>query len=65
VVLSACVQMPSLEVIARAEQELGVPVLSAATATARKILLALNLDPTIPGAGSALAVDPLAVAAQR
>lgn len=65
VVLSACVQMPSLEVIARAEQELGVPVLSAATATVRKILLALDLDPTIPGAGSALAVDPLAVAAQR
>lgn len=65
VVLSACVQMPSLEVIARAEQELGVPVLSAATATARKILLALDLEPTIPGAGSALAVDHPAVAAQR
>ncbi|HWE13064.1 MAG TPA: hypothetical protein VG365_06110 [Solirubrobacteraceae bacterium] len=55
VVLSACVQMPSLGQIARAEQELGVPVLSAATATARAILLALALEPVVPDAGSALA----------
>ncbi|MGZ4195421.1 MAG: maleate cis-trans isomerase family protein [Solirubrobacteraceae bacterium] len=65
VVLSACVQMPSLEVIAQAEQELGLPVLSAATATTRKILLALGLEPTVPDAGSALSADNTAVAAAR
>ena len=65
VVLSACVQMPSLDVIAQAEHELGVPVLSAATATARRILLALGLQPAVPDAGAALATDHPAVAAQR
>ncbi len=54
VVLSACVQMPSLAVIQQVEDQLGVPVLSAATATTRKILLALGLDPTVPRAGRAL-----------
>jgi maleate isomerase len=54
VVLSACVQMPSLAAIPEAERELGLPVLSAATATTRKILMALNLDPVVPGAGRAL-----------
>ena len=33
VVLSACVQMPSLEVIEAVERRLGLPVISAATAT--------------------------------
>jgi maleate isomerase len=55
VVLSACVQMPSLPSIQRAEEELGLPVLSAATATTRKILMALDLDPVVPDAGRALA----------
>jgi maleate isomerase len=64
VVLSACVQMPSLEVIRQAEQELGLPVLSAATATARSILLALGLEPIVPEAGAALSAGP-AVAAVR
>ena len=59
-VLSACVQMPSLPVLAELEGELGLPVLSAATATARQILIALGLDPTIPDAGRALADDALA-----
>jgi maleate isomerase len=54
VVLSACVQMPSLAAIPAAERELGLPVLSAATATARQILLALDLDPVVPDAGRAL-----------
>jgi maleate isomerase len=54
-VLSACVQMPSLPVVQHVEDELAVPVLTAATATARSILLALGLEPTIPGAGAALA----------
>jgi maleate isomerase len=54
-VLSACVQMPSLSVVQQVEDELGVPVVTAATATARSILLALGLDPFVPGAGAALA----------
>ena len=54
-VLSACVQMPSLPVVQRVEDELGVPVLTAATATARELLLALGLDPVIPAAGRLLA----------
>src|SRR6476469_9612783 len=47
-VLSACVQMPSLSVVQQVEDELGVPVVTAATATARSILLALGLDPFVP-----------------
>ena len=54
VVLSACVQMPSLPLIADAETELGVPVISAATAGAFSILRALNLPAAVPGAGSLL-----------
>ena len=59
-VLSACVQMPSLPVLAEVESELGLPVLSAATATARQILIALGLEPMIPDAGRALAGRALA-----
>lgn len=59
-VLSACVQMPSLPVVQDVEDELGVPVLTAATATARSILLALGLDPEIPGGGALLAGEPVA-----
>ena len=55
VVLSACVQMPSLTVIDKASQDLGLPVLSAATATAREILALLAEEPVVPGAGAALA----------
>jgi maleate isomerase len=55
VVLSACVQMPSLTVIDEASQGLGLPVLSAATATAREILALLAEEPVVPGAGAALA----------
>jgi maleate isomerase len=54
-VLSACVQMPSLPVVQQVEDELGVPVLTAATATARSVLLALGLDPVVPDAGAVLA----------
>jgi maleate isomerase len=59
-VLSCCVQMPSLEVVAAVEEELGVPVVTAATATARSILLALGLPPVVPDAGRALAAEALA-----
>lgn len=50
-ILSACVQMPSLPSIEPVEQECGLPVLSAATATTYSILRALDLRPVVPGAG--------------
>ncbi|MGW6402572.1 maleate cis-trans isomerase family protein [Streptomyces sp. NPDC055134] len=53
-VLSACVQMPSLDSIQAVEDEAGLPVLSAATATAYRILQELGLPPVAPGAGSLL-----------
>jgi maleate isomerase len=54
-VLSACVQMPSLAAVEAAQDRTGLPVFTAATATARGLLDALNLDPHIPGAGALLA----------
>ena len=53
-VLSACVQMPSLGVVQLVEDEVGIPVVTAATATARAILIALGLPPAIPDAGRLL-----------
>jgi maleate isomerase len=55
VVLSACVQMPSLQVVQAVEDELGLPVVTAATATARSILLAIGMTPRVPEAGRLLA----------
>jgi maleate isomerase len=60
VVLSACVQMPSLPVIPTVERELGVPVLSTATATVYDLLRHLDLEPTVPDAGSLLVGLPAA-----
>lgn len=54
VVLSACVQMPSLPVIAATERLLGRPVLSAATATVFQLLRRLGLPTQLPGAGQLL-----------
>ncbi|MGI5472415.1 maleate cis-trans isomerase family protein [Streptomyces sp. CA-132043] len=54
-VLSACVQMPSLAAIQPVEDAAGLPVLSAATATTYRILTELGLDPVVPGAGRLLA----------
>jgi maleate isomerase len=54
VVLSACVQMPSLPVIEAAEARLGRPVISSATATAFQSLRRLGLSTRIPGAGQLL-----------
>ena len=54
-VLSACVQMPSLAAIQPVQDEIGLPVLSAATATTHRILTELGLDPRVPGAGALLA----------
>jgi maleate isomerase len=55
VVLSACVQMPSLSAIEGVQQALGRPVISAATATACEVLTLLGESPYLPGAGAALA----------
>lgn len=54
VIVSACVQMPSLESIPQVEAETGLPVLSAATATLRSVLESLNLVMDIPGGGKLL-----------
>jgi maleate isomerase len=54
VVLSACVQMPSLPAIQIVEDSLGLPVLSAATSTVYQILRSLNLEPAVPNAGKLL-----------
>lgn len=53
-VLSACVQMPSLPAIAPVEQQAGIPVLSAATATVFTLLSELGLPPHVPGVGHLL-----------
>ena len=53
-ILSACVQMPSLAVINEVEQMLGLPVISAATATAFTLLQSLGMEPAIFGAGQLL-----------
>ena len=50
-VISACVQMPSLDLIGPAEEEFGLPVLSAATAGAYALLRHLGLPAELPGAG--------------
>ena len=56
-VVSACVQMPSLPLVQQAEDELGLPVLSAATAGAFTLLDQLGLPVDLPGAGRLLARD--------
>ncbi|WP_281689169.1 maleate cis-trans isomerase family protein [Pseudonocardia thermophila] len=54
-VLSACVQMPSLPVLDAVQQRFDIPVLSAASATVWRILTDLGLDPVVPRAGALLA----------
>ncbi|GGO54710.1 maleate isomerase [Streptomyces daqingensis] len=54
IVLSACVQMPSLSAVQHVEDASGLPVLSAATATAYRILSELGLKATVPDAGRLL-----------
>lgn len=56
-VLSSCVQMPSLAILQAVEDEVGIPTLSAAVATTYAILRALDLEPVVPGAGRLLAGD--------
>ncbi len=50
-VLSACVQMPSLSAIPVVEAALNIPVVTAATATCFEILRSLDLNPVVPDAG--------------
>lgn len=54
IVLSACVQMPSLPAVARVEAMTGKPVVTAAIATTYAMLKALDLEPVVPGAGALL-----------
>ncbi|WP_245617758.1 maleate cis-trans isomerase family protein [Nitriliruptor alkaliphilus] len=54
IVLSACVQLPSLQAVPIVENETGLPVVTAATCTVRDILSSLGLAPEVPDAGVAL-----------
>jgi maleate isomerase len=54
IVLSACVQMPSLPVIAKVEAMTGKPVVTAAVATTYAMLKQLKLETMVPGAGALL-----------
>jgi len=59
-VLSACVQMPSLPVVQRVQDSVGIPVVTAAVATVWRTLRELGLDPVVPNAGRLLAEAPAA-----
>jgi len=63
-VLSACVQMPSLEVVEAVERRIGIPVITAATASVRILLDRLGISPRIPGAGRLLRSDAVGSFAQ-
>ncbi|PKG54225.1 maleate cis-trans isomerase family protein [Halomonas sp. MES3-P3E] len=54
IVLSACVQMPSLAAVSKVEALTGKPVVTAAIATTYAMLKALELEPVVPGAGALL-----------
>jgi len=54
IVLSACVQMPSLPAVPKVEAQSGKPVLTAAVATTWSMLKALDLDTRVPGGGALL-----------
>jgi maleate isomerase len=54
VVLSSCVQMPSLAAIPVVEQECGLPVVSAAVCTTYEMLRKLGLPTEVPAAGGLL-----------
>lgn len=54
VVLSACVQMPSLPSIQPVEDRIGLPVVSAAVCTTHQMLRTLGLPAVVPNAGALL-----------
>jgi maleate isomerase len=53
-VLSSCVQMPSLAAVPLVEKECGLPVVSAAVCTTYQMLRKLGLKTRVPNAGSLL-----------
>jgi maleate isomerase len=53
-VLSACVQMPSLGAVPKVEALTGKPVITASIATAYALLRLLNLERVVPGTGALL-----------
>ena len=53
-VLSSCVQMPSLAAIPLVEQATGLPVVSAAVCTTHQMLVKLGLPTHVPNAGTLL-----------
>jgi maleate isomerase len=53
-VLSSCVQMPSLAAVAMVERECGLPVVSASVCTAYQMLKKLGLKAVAPDAGALL-----------
>jgi maleate isomerase len=54
VVLSACVQMPSLEAVQEVQDVIGKPVITAAIATTYQMLKTLGLRTYVPNAGELL-----------
>jgi maleate isomerase len=54
IVLSACVQMPSLPAVAKVEALTGKPVITASIATTYAMLKQLGLEAVVPGAGALL-----------
>ena len=54
VVISACVQMPSLASVQPVEDRLGLPVISSAVCTTHQMLKALGLKTVAPNAGALL-----------
>jgi maleate isomerase len=63
VVLSACVQMPSLSAVPIVESRLNRPVVSAAICTTFRMLQELKLDAVAPNAGTLLSGKLLAASA--
>lgn len=54
IVASACVQMQSLAAIQRIQEATGIPTVSTAVCTVRRMLDHLGLEPLVPGAGALL-----------
>lgn len=54
-VASACVQMPSLPIIQPLQDQIGIPVVSAAVCTTHQMLDRLGIARMVPGAGALLA----------
>ena len=54
VVLSVCVQMQSLAALHPAQERLGIPVVSTAACTVRRMLELLEHEPVVPEAGALL-----------